>query len=70
MGSQVGDLLLLLVDYVGSVAQVLVNQILVRLVDEGCEEYGGGSNHRKTPEWYYLDKVVGDESTKECLQKN
>lgn len=58
LGGQVLDLDGLLVDDVGCVVQVVVNELLVGLVDEGSEEEDGGCDQRHAPKWNDLDQVV------------
>lgn len=60
-------LLSLLVGKVGSLLQLLIDELLVGLVDEWCEEDNGGSNQSQPPEWNDLDEEVGDEGCNKCL---
>jgi len=57
------DLLALLVDNLGGIGNVMVNELLVHLVDEGSQEEDGGGDKRQTPEWDDLDQVVRDEGS-------
>jgi hypothetical protein len=61
------DLLGLLVNNAGSIRDVVVNELLVGLVDEGRNEEDGGGDESKTPQWDDLDQVVREESTEEGL---
>jgi len=72
VASKILDLLGLLVDDVGGMGKLAVNQLLVGLVDERCEEDDGGREEGKTPEWDDLDEIVRDESTEEssCRRKD
>lgn len=62
------DLLSLLVDDVGDVGKVVVDELLVGLVEEGAEEDGRGRDQGKTPERNDLDKEVGEEGAEESLR--
>jgi len=48
-------------DDLGGLAEVLVDELLVRLVDERGEEEGSGGNQREAPVRNDLDEVVRDE---------
>ena len=61
------DLLGLGVDHIRGVLEMVVDELLVRLVDKGAEEEDGGGDQGKTPEWDDLDQVVGEESANEGL---
>jgi hypothetical protein len=61
------DLLGLGVDDVGCVLDVVVNQLLVRLVDERGEEDDRGGDQGEAPEWDDLDQVVREESANKGL---
>lgn len=61
------DLISLLVDNVGGIGDVVVDELLVGLVDERCKEEDGGGDEGKTPQWDDLDQVVRGEGTKEGL---
>lgn len=52
------DLAGLLVGNIGSLVEVVVNELLVGLVDEGSKEQNGGSDKREAPEWNDLDQIV------------
>lgn len=67
MAGDLPDLLGLLVHDVRDVGEVVVNQLLVGLVDEGAEEDGGCRDEGKTPERYNLDEVVREEGSEESL---
>ena len=67
MGSELLDLLGLLVDDVGRISDVVVDELLVRLVDERCEEEDRGGDKSKTPNRDNLDQVVGEECAEESL---
>jgi hypothetical protein len=67
LSSNLLNLLGLLVDDGRNLADLLIDDLLVGLVDEWGEEQDGGANQRKTPEWDNLDEVVGDESRDERL---
>lgn len=62
------DLFGLLLSNSGSLVDLLVNELLVGLVDERCEEEDGCADQGETPEWNDLDQVVGDERGKESLE--
>jgi hypothetical protein len=62
------DLLGLLVDNVGSVGKMMVNEFLVGLVNQGTEEKNRCRDECQTPQWDDLDEVVGEESTEESLE--
>ena len=67
MASELLDLLGLGVDDVGCVLDVVVDELLVRLVDERGEEDDRGGDQGEAPEWDDLDQVVGEESANEGL---
>lgn len=67
MTSELLDLISLLVDDSGEGLEVLVDELLVGLVDQGGEEEDGGGDDSKAPVWNDLDEVVGEESTEKCL---
>ena len=67
MASELLDLLGLLVDNAGGIGDVVVDELLVGLVDERCEEEDRGRDESKTPQWDDLNQIVGEEGTKECL---
>jgi hypothetical protein len=50
------------VDDIGSALEVLVNQLLVRGVDQRDEESQSGGDKSKAPVWDDLDEVVREES--------
>ena len=62
------DLLGLCVDHVGGILEVVVDELLVRLVDERGEEEDGGGDEGETPEWDDLDQIVRQESSDEGLE--
>ena len=64
------DLLGLLVDNVGGVGNVVIDELLVSLVDERSKEEDGGEEESKAPKWDNLDQVVGEESTEESLNRS
>lgn len=55
-------------DDVGGLAEVLVDELLVGLVDERGEEEDGGGDQGKSPVGNDLDKVVGDEGSESGLK--
>jgi len=59
------DLLGLLIDDGRGTIELGIDELLVGLVDERCEEEGRGREERKAPKWDDLDEVVGDEGTEE-----
>ena len=61
------DLFGLLVDNVGGVLDVVVNEFFIRLVDKRAEEEDRGGDESEAPEWNDLDQVVGEESANEGL---
>ena len=61
-------LLGLLVDDVGGILEVVVDELLVSLVDERRQEENGGRDERHAPEWHNLDQVVGEESCNAGLE--
>jgi hypothetical protein len=67
VASQLLDLLGLLIDDLGGLDDLCVDDFLVGLVGEGGEENDGGRNQSETPEWNDLDEVVGDEGAEESL---
>jgi len=67
VASELLDLLGLGVDDVGCVLDVVVDELLVRLVDERGEEDDRGVDQGEAPEWDDLDQVVGEESANEGL---
>jgi hypothetical protein len=67
VASELLDLLGLGVDDVGCVLDVVVDELLVRLVDERGEEDDRGGDQGEAPEWDDLDQVVGEESANEGL---
>ncbi len=62
------DLLGLGVDNVRGIGKVVIDELLVRLVDERSEEENRGRNERKTPQWDELDQEVRQEGTQESLE--
>lgn len=69
VSSDLLDLNSLLVGDAGSVAHVVVDEVLVGAVDQWSQEEGGSTNQREAPEWNDLDEVVGDERGKENLKE-
>jgi len=67
VASELLDLLGLGVDDVGCVLDVVVDELLIRLVDERGEEDDRGGDQGEAPEWNDLDQVVGEESANEGL---
>ncbi len=61
------DLLGLGVDHIRGVLEMVVDELLVRLVDKGAEEEDGGGDQGKTPEWDDLNQVVGEERSNKGL---
>jgi hypothetical protein len=61
------DLGSLAVDELGSVVELLVDEFLVRSVDQRHNKGNSGTNESKTPDGNELDEVVGDESGDESL---
>jgi len=61
------DLGSLAVDELGSVVKLLVDELLVRSVDQRHNKSNGSANEGKTPDGNELDKVVGDKSSDESL---
>lgn len=61
------NLLGLLVDDIGGIFDVMVNDLLVSLIDERRKEEGRGGDECKTPQWDDLDQVVRGEGTEEGL---
>ena len=68
VAGELSDLLSLLVCNIRSLVEVLVDELLVRLVDKGCKEQNEGRDERETPEWDKLNQVVRDEGTEESLR--
>ena len=58
----------LLVQEVGGVVDVLIDQVLVLDVDERCEEGEGGEEESETPWWCNLDEEIGQEGCCERLR--
>jgi len=67
MAGELLDLLGLGVDHIGSVLEVVVDELLVCLVDKRGEEEDRGGEQGKAPEWNDLDQVVGEESSNKSL---
>jgi hypothetical protein len=67
MASELLDLLGLGVDHIGGILEMVVDELLVRLVDERSEEEDGGGDQGKAPEWDDLDQVVREESSNKSL---
>jgi len=55
VGSEVSDLLGLLVHNIGGIVDVVVNELLVGLVDKRSEEEDTCGEKSHTPEWDDLD---------------
>jgi hypothetical protein len=68
VAGELSDLFGLLVCNVRSLREVLVDELLVRLVDKRRKEQNGGRDKRETPEWDKFDQVVGDECAEESLR--
>jgi hypothetical protein len=62
------DLLGLLVDNIGGIVDVVVDELFIRLVYEWAEEEDGGRDESKTPEWDDLNQIVGQKSSNEGLK--
>lgn len=67
MAGELLDLFGLLVDDMGGILDVVIDELLVGLVDEWGKEEDGGRDERHAPKWDNLDQVVRDESRKEGL---
>ena len=63
-GAQLGSLG---IDNITGLLELLVDELLVGLVDQGSEENSRGGNQGKAPGGDNLDEVVGQESTKSNL---
>ena len=63
LGSNLSKLLTLGVDDIAGLLQVVVDELLVGLVNEGRKEDDGGGDQGKAPVRDNLDKPVGDKST-------
>lgn len=61
------DLGCLSIDSLGSVLEVVVDQLLVGGVDERNEEGDSGGNDGKTPVWHQLDEMIRQESSDASL---
>ena len=61
LASDLAELVGLGIKDVGRLPQLLVDELLVRGVDQRHSEEGGGSNQSKTPVWDDLDEPVGKE---------
>jgi hypothetical protein len=70
VAGQLLDLLRLCVDQIGGILEVVVDELLIRLVDERGEEEDGGGDKCETPEWDNLDQIVGQECSDEGLELN
>lgn len=68
VASQLTNLLGLLVCDIGSLGDIVVDNLLVGLVDEWCNEGDDGGKESQTPEWNKLDQEVGDEGSEESLE--
>ena len=67
LGSNALDLGSLAVNELGSVVDLLIDELLVRGVDQRHNEGNGSTNKGKSPEGNELNKVVRDESRNESL---
>jgi hypothetical protein len=67
LGSNALDLGSLAVDELGSVVDLLIDELLVRGVDQRHNEGNGSTNEGKSPEGNELNKVVRNESSDESL---
>lgn len=67
MAGKLSDLFGLLVGNIRSLVEVLIDDLLVRLIDKRREEQNEGRDKRETPEWDKLDQIVGDEGTEKGL---
>lgn len=68
VASELLDLLGLLVDNIGGVGDVVIDELLVGFVNERSHEQDRRGDESKTPQWDDLDQVVGEEGTKESLR--
>lgn len=67
-----GDLTQLLglaANQIGTLLNVLVDELLVGGVNEGCQEQGSSSNQGKTPVGNNLGQEIGEESSDGSLRK-
>jgi hypothetical protein len=63
------NLLGLLVHNVGSMADVMINDLLIADVDQRGEEHNRSTNQAHPPEWHNLDQIVGEKSSNASLYK-
>ena len=69
LAGDLSKLLTLGVDDIAGLLQVVVDELLVCLVNEGCKEDDGGGDQGKAPVRDNLDKPVGEKSTNGGLFK-
>ena len=62
------ELVGLLVDDVGGILQVVIDELFVVDVDEGSKVENGGGNKAEAPERSEFDEPVGDQRSGECLE--
>ena len=67
MAGELLDLLSLLVDDAGGVIDVVINEVLIGLVDEWCQEEDRSRNEGKAPYWDDLNQIIREESTEQGL---
>ena len=67
MAGKLLNLLGLLVHNVGSMADMMVNNLLVADIDQRDEEHNRSTNQAHSPEWHNLDQIVGEECSNTSL---
>ena len=63
VASKLLDLLGLLVHNVGSMADVVIDNLLIADIDQRAEEHNRSTNQAHSPEWNNLDQIVGEEGS-------
>lgn len=61
------NLLGLLVHNVGSVADVMVDDLLVADIDQRDQEHNRSTDQAHSPKWHNLDQIVGEECSNTSL---
>jgi len=61
------NLLGLLAHNFGSMADVMVDTLLIADIYQGDEEHNRSTNQAHSPEWHNLDQIVGEECSNTSL---
>lgn len=69
LAGDLAQLLGLAVQDVGAFLHIVVDELLVRGIEEGSQEQSSSSNQGKAPVRNNLDKVVGDQSSNASLSR-